>query len=48
MILGSINAKGLRSGRKVLAIKDLIREEKLDILFIQETHVENIKVVLSP
>ena len=39
--IGTININGFRSKRKQLYIKDILTKENIDILFIQETFVEN-------
>ena len=39
--ISTININGLRAPRKQLYLKDYIIKHKIDILCVQETHIEN-------
>lgn len=42
MLIGSLNCNGLRDQNKVQLVKHLIDREKIDVLFLQETHIDTL------
>ena len=40
----TINCNGLRTSQKIDLLKTLIDREKVDIVFLQETHVDSLKL----
>ena len=48
MLIGTQNCRGLHlENDKVLNLKLMLDKEKIDILFLQETHVDNVKLAKS-
>ena len=42
--IATINCNGLRTGHKINLLKTLIQREKVNIVFLQETHVHNLQL----